>query len=572
MKTIFRVALLFLLGLVLFYTMMPVLNFGFSGIGSLLLILYLASIALRQKVRFEAMPVIEGHEPNYKLRGLSLGRWDFVIIAFLLLYIFVIPFVTSAPIFHSARYRELMGEVKTGADFSKHIAPISLDQVRVVDEDLAALLGDKIIGSQSALGSKVHLGSFTIQKVGNGLFWVAPLIHSGFFKWFSNQEGSTGYVMVSATDERDVRLVQEANGKPVHIRYQSGAYFLDYLPRYLYWHGYMTTGLTDYTFEIDDNGTPFWVVTTYTKRIGFSGNDATGVITMNAATGEIAQYGISDAPAWIDRIQPADFINEQLDSWGEYVHGYWNFSNEGKLTTTQYPTLVYGENNKSYWYAGLTSVGADESTVGFVLVDTRTKQATYYRQGGATEKAAQHSAEGKVQEKGYRATFPTPYNINGVPTYLMTLKDNAGLVKMFAMVAIGDYTTVGVGNTLQESLFSYKNGLTATGNKINAGSEKNQVTLNGTVSRITADLKNGMSYYYFMLRGSDKIFIGTSQLSVELPLTREGDAITILFNNDNEAITNVDKFDNTAIGLSKNLASDSTKQTVAPVVKPPNSK
>ncbi len=565
---LFRFSVLGILAAILFYIMMPVLNFGFSGIGSLLLILYIGSIALRQKIRFEAIPTIEGAEPNYKLRGLSLGRLDFAIISFLLLYIFVIPIITSAPILHSARYRELMGEVKTGADFSQHIAPISLDQVRVVDEDLAALLGDKIIGSQSALGSKVHLGAFTIQKVGNGLFWVAPLIHSGFFKWLNNKEGTTGYVMVSATDERDVRLVQEANGKPVHIRYQSGAYFLNYLPRYLYWHGYMTTGLTDYTFEIDDNGVPFWVVTTYTKKIGFSGNDATGVITLNAATGEIAQYGINDAPAWIDRIQPAEFIAEQLDSWGEYVHGFWNFSNEGKLTTTQYPTLVYGENNKSYWYAGLTSVGADESTVGFVLVDTRTKQATYYRQGGATEKAAQHSAEGKVQEKGYRATFPTPYNINDVPTYLMTLKDNAGLVKMFAMVAIGDYTTVGVGNTLQEALFSYKNGLTATGNKINASSERNQTALTGTVSRITSDLKNGMSYYYFMLKGSPKIFIGTSQLSVELPLTREGDTITILFNSDNEAITNVDKFDNAEIGLIKSVTDTTAQKVVVPAPQP----
>ncbi len=555
---IFRSISLVALAAILFYVTMPVINFGFTGLGSLLLILYGASVLLRQKVSFEPVATGRDQEPQYRLKGLSLSRWDFGIVAALLFYTFVIPFLTSTPILYASNYRDLVGDVKKGANFTEHIAPISLEQVRVVDEGLAELLGDKVIGTQRALGSKVQLGDFTIQKVGNELFWVAPLIHSGFFKWLSNREGTEGYVMVSATNERDVRLVQNVGNQPVRIRYQEGGYFFDYLPRYLYWHGYMTTGLTDYTFEIDDSGAPYWVVTTFTKRIGFGGSDATGVVTVNAATGEIKNYGMTDAPAWIDRIQPQHFIAEQLNDWGEYVNGYWNFSNEGKLQITDEPTLVYGENNKSYWYAGLTSVGADESTVGFVLVDTRTKQATYYQQGGATEIAAQHSAEGKVQEKGYHATFPTPYNINGVPTYVMTLKDKSGLVKMFAMVAIGDYTTVGVGNSLQEALFSYKNGLTATGNKISPSSEKKQTSLTGTVTRITADLKNGMSYYYFMLKGSDKIFIGTSQLSVKLPLTQTGDNVIITYDNDDESIINVDKFDNSAIGVSPQSKTDST--------------
>jgi hypothetical protein len=57
---------------------------------------------------------------------------------------------------------------------------------------------------------------------------------------------------------------------------------------------------------------------------------------------------------------------------GNYVHGYWNFSNANKLQITEGLTLVYGNDNKSYWYTGLTSVGKDESAVGFV--DTRTKE------------------------------------------------------------------------------------------------------------------------------------------------------------------------------------------------------
>src|SRR5690606_33270662 len=132
-----------------------------------------------------------------------------------------------------------------------------------------------------------------------------------------------------------------------------------------------------YNFEIDDNGEPYWIVTKYQKEVGFGGNNAIGVLTVNAQTGEIKEYGINDTPLWVDRIQPISFIEEQLNDWGEYVQGYWNWSNENKLMITEGLTLVYGENHKSYWYTGLSSVGKEESTVGFVLVDTRTKEATY---------------------------------------------------------------------------------------------------------------------------------------------------------------------------------------------------
>jgi hypothetical protein len=317
----------------------------------------------------------------------------------------------------------------------------------------------------------------------------------------------------------------------------------------------MTKGLTDYTFEIDDKGKPYWVVTVYDKKVGFKGNDAEGVATVDAASGEVKYYTIAQMPAWIDRVQPADFIAEQLNDWGEYVHGYWNFSNSEKLKITEYPTLVYGEGNKSYWYTGLTSVGADESTVGFVLVDTRTKQATWYSQSGATEAAAMQSAEGKVQEKGYHAASPTPYNINGVPSYVMSLKDNSGLVKMYAMVAIGDYTTVGVGNSLQESLFAYKNTFNGnTNSKINTNAVSKKIVLDATIERFAQDIKNGMCFYYFTVKGNPKIFVATSQVSTKLPLTERGDLVAISYDDDADAVINVNTFDNKNIGV--NMAKD----------------
>jgi len=208
---------------------------------------------------------------------------------------------------------------------------------------------------------------------------------------------------------------------------------------------------------------------------------------------------------------------------------------------------VYGEDNKSYWYTGLTSVGADEATVGFVLVDTRTKKAIWYKQSGATEYAAQNSAIGKIQEKRYSASAPIPYNINGIPTYVMTLKDDGGLVKMFAMVAIEDYTIVGVGNTLRETLMTYKNAFNMTGNELNVNTTAQKITLNTVLTRISSDVKNGNSFYYFTVRDYENIFIGSSQISNALPVSSVGDSIVISFDSDTQGIIDISTFLNKTI-------------------------
>ena len=541
MKKLFTILLFIFVAFCLLYFGQPVLNYGFVHLPLLLLILLLTGIVLftRLGINPSKKNVVITQRPS-KIFG--------ILIAVVLIYLIVFPLATSLPMFRSEAYRNLIGNVKNGNDLKKHIAPISLDEIRVVDESLAMLLGEKILGSIPSLGSQAEIGDFTIQKVNNKLYWVAPLLHTGFLKWFNNSEGTPGYVMVSATNERDVKLVQEINGKPIKIKYQPEAYFGSEIERHVYFSGYTTVGLTDFSFEIDDAGNPFWVVTTYQKEIGFGGSDATGTLIVNAQTGEITAHALAETPVWVDRIQPIHFIEEQLSDWGEYVQGYWNWSNENKLQTTEGLTLVYGENNKSYWYTGLSSVGKEESTVGFVLVDTRTKEATYYKQSGATEYAAQSSAEGKVQEKGYHASLPIPYVINNIPTYVMTLKDDGGLVKMFAMVSIKDYTIVGVGNTMRETLMAYKNVYNMADNGLDSKSLTPKKTISSVVTRISNDIKNGNSFYYFMVKDSPSIFVGSSQLSNELPVTTVGDSIQIFFDVDLEQVIDVSDFENLSIG------------------------
>jgi hypothetical protein len=537
MKKIIAVLFVLFAGFLLFYLGMPVVNFGFVGLPITLLVLtgFWIVVSTGLEVSPKTKQLIVKTKPKQFL---------FLIVAALLLYLIVFPLLTSLPMFRSESYQKMIGKVENGEKVSNHIAPISIEEIRVVDEDLAHLLGEKVLGSQPALGSQVELGAFCIQKVNKELYWVAPLLHSGFFKWMNNQEGTAGYVMVSATNERDVKLVQTSGGKPIRIKYQPEAYFQSNIERHLYASGYATVGLADYSFEIDDEGTPFWVVTKYEKKIGFSGNDASGIILVNAQTGEIKEHSITTTPSWVDRIQPIDFIEEQLNDWGNYVHGYWNFSNANKLQITEGLTLVYGNDNKSYWYTGLTSVGKDESAVGFVLVDTRTKETIFYKQGGATEYAAQSSAQGKVQEKGYQASLPVPYNINNIPTYVMTLKDKGGLVKMFAMVAISDYTIVGVGNTMREALTSFKNVYNMSDNKINPSSTSNKKLLISVITRIENDVKNGNSFYYFKVKDYPNIFVGSSQISSQLPVTIIGDTVKISFDIDLEEVIDVSSFEN----------------------------
>ena len=540
MKKSIAVVLLVVVAFLFFYFGMPVINYGFVQLPVMIIILLLLAILFTSKMQ------VVGNKTNVKFE--KFHKPLFYAMLVVLAYITIVPLITTLPMFRSQAYRDMVGKVNKGEKITNHIAPIALDRIRVVDEPLATLLGEKILGSDPALGSKAELGEFFIQKVNNELYWVAPLLHSGFFKWLNNTAGTEGYVMVSATNERDVKLVQTLGGKDLKIKYQPEAFFGSQIERHLYYNGYATAGLADYNFEIDEQGKPFWVVTKYKKKIGFSGNDAVGIVTVDTQTGAIKDYNISNVPAWVDRIQPIAFIEDQLADWGDYVHGYWNFSNEDKLMITEGLTLVYGEDNKSYWYTGVSSVGKEESAVGFMLVDTRTKEATMYNQSGATEYAAQSSAEGKVQEKGYKASLPIPYNINNIPTYVMTLKDGGGLVKMYAMVAIGDYTIVGVGNTMRETLMSFKNVFNMAGNRINPESASNRKSVTDVVTRIQSDIKNGNSFYYFTVKTSPKIFIGSSQLSNELPVTVVGDSITISFDADTEEVIDVSTFNNLKLG------------------------
>jgi len=525
------------------FVKLPVLRFDFtSGFTMLILFLVLAGVLDMMLDRGE--------------RTSKSAKNNFLIAGVLLVVIIIIPFFVTSPIFRASSYKDLLGKVEESV-FTEDVSPVSVDKIRIVDKDMAIKLGEKKLGEIPAIGSISKVGEYSIQSVNGELYWIAPLVHRDIIKWITNLEGTNGYIMVSASNPQDVKLVETLDGKQLKIVYQEEAYFLQDLHRHVYLNGGMKYGMTDYNFEIDDNGKPYWVVTLYEHAIGYGGSNAVGTAIVDAQSGDVKIYSIKDTPKWVDRIQPESFVVDQINNWGLYVKGFLNsvISEEGVLLPSEGTSLVYGKDGKSYWYTGITSAGGDESTVGFMLVDSRTKESKLYMQTGATETAAMTTAEGKVQEKNYKATFPVTYNILGKPTYVLGLKDKADLVKMVAFVSVEDYSIIGMGDTKEDAYRNYKEALESKGNDIDFDSSESLQKVEGTVSRINQDVKSGNTTYYITLKDNKElIFTGTSKTSTELPLTMVGDKVSISYDEADSNIISIAEFDNINIGKTEKTA------------------
>ncbi|MDU4659107.1 cell shape-determining protein [Clostridium butyricum] len=456
--------------------------------------------------------------------GFFIRNKKYMITAFAVAAVYVAVAIVCSPVANYKAHRNLIGNIEE-VDFSSEIKYIDLNQLPTIDKELAGKLADKKLGEIASLGSQVTVGELHLQSINGELYYVAPLEHSSFLKWLTNREGTEGYIKVSATNQNDVELVTELNGEPVNIKYLDSAYLFSDLRLASYLRD-LKAGHTDYTFELDDTGRPYWVVTRYDNAIGISEAKAIGVLVMDAQTGQAEVYDIENAPKWIDRIQPKSFMNRYINKWGELVHGVFNFTDKDKLTTKSGMNIIYND-DLCYYYTGITSVGSDESLVGFTLTNTRTGETKLYKTSGATENASMKSAEGKVQQYGYTATFPYLINIQNEPTYFMTLKDSNGLVKQYAMVNVKNYNTVGVGDTLQGTLNKYLEGLTNTSISLEGGNKQEVIT--GEVERIGVVIKDGTSIYDMKLKDNDNIFQVSTETARDAALTTVGDSVEMNF-------------------------------------------
>lgn len=444
----------------------------------------------------------KGYLPSKIMLGIAIG----LIVVFTLL-----SFITS-PIFISDDYRDLVGLESNGV-FEENVESYSNMLIPIVDYSLAEKLGDKKLGEDN-LGSQFTIDQYSMIYQDGDIYWVGALEYTGFFKWFNNKDsGSPGYIKISATNPSSVEIV------PVSMQYIDSAYFGQDMSRNMYFGNTDKYIADDYSFEIDDVGNPYFIKAVYENEFAFvNGLDAVGVIILDAQTGDADYYDMGYEPSWVDKVIPADLVLTQLDYYGEYVHGFWNtlFAKKEIVTVTDGYNYIYS-NDKFYLYTGLTSIGNDESIVGVVLSDAKTKETTFYSIGGATEYAAKSSAEGMVQDLGYYATQPILINYLGEPTYFLMLKDAEGLVKRYAYVNVKEYQNVGIGETIAAAQVSY--------NKILNFTETEKELL--TVNDIVAVVDDGTTYYYikFEEHGED-IYLAHISTSTSLPFINVGDEIT----------------------------------------------
>ncbi len=459
-----------------------------------------------------------------------------------------IMFLTTSPWFHADAYHKLIGPIEE-TEFSTAVETLDQKQIRIADEGLARRRGEELLGNAPRIGSRVKIGAFSVQNVAGRLRWVAPLEPKGFLTWRGN-DGTPGYVMVDAHNTQDASLVlNDAGGNPIRLLYTQDAFFWDDLHRLVYTSGYASTGLTDFTFEVDDDGRPFWVVTTYSKRIGMSGSEADGVIVVDPQTGAMTRHGITDAPAWIDRIQPAGFIDDQLDDHGEYVHGPFNWSRQDQFATTEGIELVYDKNGRASWYTGIRAMGNTEGTIGFALVDSRTKQARMFRQAGATETAAKNNMQGKIANyKDWAVTSPILYNIAGKPTYIASVTDAHGNFKGVAIANVAWRDIVVYAESLREALRMYEAAL-SNANMGVAPSPVVRKPLAGTTNRIGFEIIDGRTFYSLVLaERTDLLIIIPAGISPKTPVTRPGDIVTLEIEEGADGVVRAVAFDIPAIG------------------------
>ena len=442
--------------------------------------------------------------------------------------IYVVGGLLSSVVIRSGAYAKLI-TVETG-DFTQDIEEISFDQIPMLDRDSAEKLGDRKLGELADMVSQFEVAdNYTQINYKGRPVRVTPLRYGDIFKWLNNRSaGLPAYLIIDmVTQEVDVVRLPEG------MHYTTAEHFSRNLYRHLRFQ-YPTYIFNEPTFEIDEEGTPYWVCPRIVKRIGlFGGTDIQGAVLVNAITGESQYY--TDIPTWVDGVYSAEIIMDQYDYYGTYQGGFINslFGQKNVTVTTEGYNYI-AANDDVYVYTGVTSAGSDESNIGFILTNQRTKQTTFYSIAGAEEFSAMNSAEGVVQHLNYSATFPLLLNISNQPTYFMALKDYAGLVKMYAMVNVQQYQIVATGASVEECQSNYYKLLRQ--NKLDTGEAPilpaDEDTVTGIVTALRSAVIDGTTMYYVTLDADNTVYCISGGEVEKVILLNVGDRITITYEPD----------------------------------------
>lgn len=434
----------------------------------------------------------------------------------------------------------------TDGDFAQDIQEADYSTIPFIDRDSAVLLGNRTMGTMADYVSQFEISDLYSQiNYKDAPVRVSPLNYADIFKWWSNREtGIPAYVIVNMSTQ-DTQIVRLDN--PIY--YSDSDPFFNNVDRHVQLtHPFYIFG--EKSFEIDDNGKPYWIYPVIDYTVGlFGGETVSRVVLCDASSGECQDLAIDEVPQWVDRAYPSELLIQQYN-WSGSLSGGWINSWLGQSGVKQTTPGSDGQLGYNYiakdddvWvYSGVTSATADNSIIGFVLINQRTAESKFYAVAGATEESAMSSAEGQVQNLKYQATFPLLINVDGQPTYFMALKDNAGLVKKYAMIDIQRYQNVAVGDTLEETEKSYKKLLRANGVSVDDGNgaKISDGSATGTISLISPVVIDGNSHYYVMLNGDDTLYDCPVASVVDIVRYKEGDSVTLNFASGGSSLVTVD--------------------------------
>ena len=513
---------------ILYYIYLPAVNihsasFWFFIMGLLLvaMLIYVIKKAGRQFLLADGR-LLNLNIDLHEMKGLkALGILLLVVFA-----VYLVGSVLSSPIVNAGKYQKLMTIEER--DFTDDIKEVDYNTIPLLDKNSAALLGNRKMGSLVDMVSQFEVSDDYTQINYQGKpVRVTPLSYASPIKWLTNhRNGIPAYILIDMATQ-DTQCVKLQVG----IKYSKSEYFNHYLYRHLRFR-YPTYIFDDQIFfEIDEEGTPYWVCPVKKFNIGLFGGQTVGsVVLCNAVTGECVEYDVADVPQWIDKVYSAELLIQLYDYSGILKHGFWNSVLGQKDCLQSTNGYNYIALDDDVWvYSGVTSVSGDQSNVGFVLMNQRTMETRFYKVEGAIEDSAMSSAEGQVQNLGYVATFPLLLNIADEPTYFMALKDGAGLVKKYAMVNVQKYQWVAIGDTIQECEKNYS-ALLSTNGIVgqNADAEKE---ITGRITAIAPVVLSGTTHYYICLEGTDDIFDVNMEDESLIGIIRckEGDRIRISY-------------------------------------------
>ena len=509
-----------------YYVTLPAINIHSSGFWFFLMGAVVA-VMLIYMIRKTGKGIASSGLDSVRL---SLSEYPLLkwlgILLLVILAVYGIGTLLSSPVINAKRYQQLMS-VET-RKFSEDIKEADYRSIPLLDKDSAALLGDRKMGSLVDMVSQFEVADdYTQINYNNVPVRVTPLVYASPIKWLTNQrDGIPAYILIDMTTQ-DTECVMLEEG----IKYSKSEYFNRNLYRHLRFRFPTYIFGDQLFFEIDDNGVPYWVCPVKKFNIGLFGGETVGrVVLVNAVTGECTDYAVEDVPTWIDKVYSAELLMQLYDYYGLYQHGFFNSilgQRDCLVTTNGYNYLALDDD---VWvYTGVTSVNGDQSNVGFVLMNQRTMETRYYEVEGATELSAMSSAEGQVQNLGYRASFPLLLNIADEPTYFMALKDDAGLVKKYAMVNVQKYQWVAIGDTIEECEKDYKELLSTNG--IVSPNQGERLEITGVIELIAPVVIEGNTHYYIGISGSDELFDAdlSEEGLYEIVRFREGDRISLVY-------------------------------------------